>query len=115
MEFMSKPHKEKEILKVLNPLVKKWFFNNFESFSPPQLYGVLEIHNQNNILVSAPTGGTKTLTATISIINELVTLSENDLLEDKVYCIYVNPLRSLSRDLEVNLQRININTINFIF
>ena len=35
----------------------------FKEFSLPQLYGVMEIHNKNNILVSAPTGGTKTLTA----------------------------------------------------
>ncbi|MFH1212306.1 MAG: ATP-dependent helicase [Candidatus Woesearchaeota archaeon] len=102
---LEKPHDKEEILKVLNPMVKEWFFSQFQEFSLPQLYGLLEIHNRNNILITAPTGGTKTLTSTLSIINELVNLAEYDALENKVYCIYINPLKSLSRDIEVNLKR----------
>ncbi|MDD5253952.1 MAG: ATP-dependent helicase [Candidatus Nanoarchaeia archaeon] len=103
--LMEKPHNKERILDILNPLVREWFFSNFKEFSLPQLYGLMEIHNKNNILITAPTGGTKTLTSTLSIINELVTLAENDILENKVYCVYINPLKSLSRDLEVNLKK----------
>jgi len=105
IEYVDKPHSKEKILSVMHPDVEKWFFKNFNEFSLPQLYGILEIHNKNNILISAPTGGTKTLTSTISIINELVYLADNDELKNQVYCIYINPLKSLSRDIEVNLKK----------
>lgn len=104
IDFQDKAYESKDIVNILNPLVKEWFFSKFKEFSLPQLYGVMEIHKGNNILITAPTGGTKTLTSTISIISELVTLAEYNLLEDRVYCVYVNPLKSLSYDLEVNLK-----------
>ena len=69
----------------------------------PQLHGVMEIHSRNNILVSAPTGATKTLTAFLSILNELIDSSEKGILENRVYCVYVSPLRALSEDIKVNL------------
>ena len=105
ISFIEKPRNEKELSNILNPYVKEWFFSQFKEFSLPQLYVVNEIHEGNNILLSAPTGGTKTLSAAISIINELVNLALGNYLEDRVYCIYVNPLKSLSYDLEVNLQK----------
>jgi len=105
ISYLEKPHNKKDLANVLHPFVKEWFFNTFKEFSLPQLYGVMEIHNKNNILISAPTGGTKTLTSTLSIINELVILADRNELKDQVYCIYTNPLRALSRDLEVNLNK----------
>ena len=54
---------EKELKEILDPLVKEWFFSKFKEFSLPQLYGVMPIYERRNILISAPTGGTKTLTA----------------------------------------------------
>ena len=104
IDFQNNAYESKDIVNILNPIVKEWFFSRFKEFSLPQLYGVMEIHNGNNILITAPTGGTKTLTSTLSIINELVNLAEYNLLEDRVYCVYVNPLKSLSYDLEVNLK-----------
>ena len=63
----------------------------------------MEIHSRNNILISAPTGATKTLTGFLSILNELIDSSEKGILEDKVYCVYISPLRALSEDIKVNL------------
>lgn len=100
---MEKPYKKEDILNILNPLVKEWFFSKFQEFSLPQLYGVMEIHSRNNILVSAPTGSTKTLTAFLSILNELIDLSQKGLLENKIYCVYVSPLKALNEDIKVNL------------
>jgi len=100
---LEKPSKKEDILAILHPFVKEWFLNKFEDFSLPQLFGVLEIHNKNNILISAPTGGTKTLTAFLSILNELVCLSDQNLLEDKTYAIYISPLKALSNDIHINL------------
>ncbi len=104
LTFKNKPDDDELITKLLNPIVKKWFFSRFKSFSLPQKYAVSEIHSRKNVLVSAPTGGTKTLTAFLAILNELVGLSESNLLEDKVYCIYISPLKALNYDIEVNLK-----------
>ena len=104
ISFMKKAHPMKDIDSILNPLVKKWFFSKFKAFSLPQTYGVYEIHNRNNILISAPTGGTKTLTAFLSIINELVNLEMSKSLEDRVYAVYVSPLKALNNDIHKNLE-----------
>ncbi|MEK6854731.1 MAG: ATP-dependent helicase [Nanoarchaeota archaeon] len=93
----------KDVDKILNPLVRKWFFGKFEDFSQTQLYGVKRIHERRNILISAPTGGTKTLTAFLSILNYLVELSLKNELEDKVYAVYCSPLKALSNDIFFNL------------
>ncbi|MAG50067.1 ATP-dependent helicase [archaeon] len=103
INFMKKPYEAKEVEGILNPLVKKWFLDKFREFSLPQLYGVKEIHDRNNILISAPTGATKTLTGFLSILNELINLSEKGKLMDKVYCVYISPLKALNYDIEINL------------
>ena len=102
IEFI-KPRDGKEIELVMHPLVKEWFFSKFKSFSLTQLYGVMPIHERKNILVSAPTGGTKTLTAFLSILNYLVGLAEKSELEEKVYAVYNSPLKALSNDVYKNL------------
>lgn len=99
----AKERTDSEITKILHPLVKEWFFTRFPSFSPTQKYGVLPIWERKNILISAPTGGTKTLTAFLAIINYLVMLSEKNELEDKVYAVYSSPLKALSNDIHKNL------------
>ena len=100
---MEKPYNAGQIDLILNPIVKKWFFTKFKAYSLPQLYGVMEIHSRSNILISAPTGATKTLTGFLSILNELIDSSEKGILENKVYCVYISPLRALSEDIKVNL------------
>jgi ATP-dependent helicase Lhr and Lhr-like helicase len=98
------PNSQEELIRILHPVVKQWFFSRFKQFSLPQLFGVMEIHSRNNILVSAPTGATKTLTAFLSILNELVDCAEKGILEDKVYCVYVSPLKALNNDIGKNLR-----------
>src|SRR3989338_2670487 len=63
----------------------------------------MEIHSRNNILVSAPTGATKTLTGFLSILNELIDSSEKGILKDMIYCVYISPLKALNQDISVNL------------
>jgi len=99
----SKKHTKSEIKKILHPLVSEWFFSKFEDFSLTQQYGVFNIHNRKNILISAPTGGTKTLTAFLSILNYLVILAEKKELENKIYAVYTSPLKALSNDIHKNL------------
>ncbi|MBN1645123.1 DEAD/DEAH box helicase, partial [Candidatus Woesearchaeota archaeon] len=101
--FKRKENSSEEIERVLNPTIKKWFYSKFKSFSLPQLFGVMEIHSRQNILVSAPTGATKTLTGFLSILNELVDNAEKGILQDKIYCVYISPLKALNSDIQVNL------------
>ena len=103
ISLAEKPYEKEEVESLLNPLVKKWFFSKFKSFSLPQLYGVLEIHQRNNILISAPTGATKTLTGFLAVLNELVDSAQKKVLQDKVYCIYISPLKALNNDIAKNL------------
>ena len=98
-------HTKIETETTLHPLVREWFFSRFKDFSLTQLYGVKTIRDRKNILITAPTGGTKTLTAFLSILNYLVELSLKNELEDKIYAVYVSPLKALSSDIFVNLIR----------
>src|SRR3972149_11990032 len=103
LEFIKKPNTDREIYSILHPFLAKWFRDKFGAFSEPQRYGIMPIHEKKNTLIFAPTGTGKTLTAFTSIINELAFLSEHGKLEDRVYCIYISPLKALSRDIRVNL------------
>ncbi len=93
-----------DVERMLCPLVKDWFFSRFKDFSLTQLYGVGPIHERKNILISAPTGGTKTLTAFLGILNYLVELALRNELEDKIYAVYTSPLKALTNDIFVNLE-----------
>jgi len=103
IEFMSKPYSDEETFKVLTPIVKEWFLNKFQKFSPPQTYSIMNIHNKQNTLISSPTGSGKTLSAFMTVLNELIRLAARDELENKVYCIYISPLKALANDIEKNL------------
>ena len=63
----------------------------------------MDIHSRKNILVSAPTGATKTLTGFLSILNELIDSADKGILLDKIYCVYISPLKALNEDIKVNL------------
>lgn len=100
----EKTYPDKDIYKLLHPWVKKWFKNRFGTFTQSQKQSLVDIHHGSNILVSSPTGSGKTLTAFLSIISQLTYLSEMEMMEDKVYCIYISPLKALDNDIEKNLE-----------
>ena len=99
----EKIYKDSEIYKLLHPWVKKWFKSKFDGFTESQKLSIMDVHKGNNILISSPTGSGKTLTAFLSIISQLTMLSDMEKLEDKVYCIYISPLKALDNDIEKNI------------
>jgi ATP-dependent Lhr-like helicase len=103
IEFMSKPYSDDETFNVLCPLVRTWFKDKFKEFSPPQKFSIMNIHRRENTLISSPTGSGKTLSAFTAILNELIQLAGKGLIENKVYCIYISPLKALANDIEKNL------------
>ncbi|HIP63113.1 MAG TPA: DEAD/DEAH box helicase, partial [Archaeoglobus profundus] len=100
----GKPYTDEEISKLLHPLVREWFFQKFKTFTPPQRYSIVEALKGNNVLVTSPTGSGKTLAGFLPVISTLVDLAEKGKLEDKVYAIYVSPLRALNNDIKRNLE-----------
>ena len=103
IERLTKPYSEAEIFKELDEDVKEWFINKYGKFSPPQRYSVKLISKNKNILISSPTGTGKTLSAFLGIINRLVKEAKRGTLENKVYSIYISPLRALGNDIMKNL------------
>ena len=95
---------ERQILNSFRPYVRAWFLRTFKKFTLPQKYAIPLILKKKNVLVTAPTGSGKTLTAFLAILNELFSLAEKNRLEAKVYCIYISPLRALDNDIKRNLE-----------
>ncbi len=100
----KRPPSNKEVLGLLRPYTAEWFRRTFRRFLKPQRYAIPLIKARKNVLIFSPTGSGKTLAAFLGILDELFRLGEEGRLEDKVYCIYVSPLRALSNDIRKNLQ-----------
>ena len=96
--------RDSEILSLLKPYVADWFVNKFGEFTEPQRQAIPLIKRGAHVLISSPTGTGKTLAAFLSILDELFGLAENSMLEDKVYAVYVSPLRALNNDMRRNLE-----------
>jgi len=105
IEHKKKPDSKAKIDHILHPIVKEWFYSKFKNYAEPQRYAVMEIHSRTNILVSAPTGCGKTLTAFLSILNELVDAADKGILKDHIYATYISPLKALNEDIKVNLMQ----------
>ncbi len=103
IEHLTKPYSVGESLGVLNPYVRKWFTERFDEMTPPQRYAFKLISEGKNVLIAAPTGSGKTMSAFLVIMSRLFDYSLAGKLEDKVYCVYVSPLRALNNDIYRNL------------
>ncbi|MEF8846908.1 MAG: DEAD/DEAH box helicase, partial [Candidatus Paceibacterota bacterium] len=76
IEFLQE--KNEELPSEFEPYVKEWFRDSFDELSPPQKHSFEQIHNKENLLISAPTGSGKTVGAFLSMINELFLMGEQD-------------------------------------
>ncbi|MEM4790151.1 MAG: ATP-dependent helicase [Thermofilum sp.] len=102
--YAVREYSKEEVLRVLNPLVAEWFSRKFDDLTPPQRLALIPIHEGKNVLVSSPTGTGKTLTAFLIALSELFDMAQRGELEDKVYVLYVSPLRALNNDIFRNLE-----------
>lgn len=93
------------ILQHFHPLIAEWFQSRFPEPTPPQTEGWPHIHAGRNILIAAPTGSGKTLTAFLSAIDHLLRLALAGDLTAELRVVYVSPLRALSNDMHRNLQQ----------
>lgn len=104
IKYQKDSYQDKTIYNTFNPLIKKWWKGKYANFSPPQKYSIVNIHSRENTLISSPTGSGKTLSAFTAILNELTDKSMKGELEDRVYCIYISPLKALGNDIRKNLE-----------
>ncbi|MEM3648107.1 MAG: ATP-dependent helicase [Thermoproteota archaeon] len=94
-----------DVVKILHPIVGEWFRSRFKGLTPPQSYGIMPIRRGENTLISAPTGSGKTLACFLTILDDLIKMGFEGRIEDRVYCVYVSPLRSLNNDVRKNLSQ----------
>jgi ATP-dependent Lhr-like helicase len=103
VEKVDRTYSKDEVMGMMEPLISTWFNEKYDDLTIPQAKAIPVIHQRRNVLVSSPTGSGKTLTAFTSIINELTRYAREGTLEERVYCIYVSPLKALGNDVNRNL------------
>src|SRR5215470_12258765 len=86
------------------PFVRRWFDSTFPEATRPQREGWDAIASGRDTLIVAPTGSGKTLAAFLWALDHLHRLGLERRLEDRVYVVYVSPLRALNNDIEKNLR-----------
>src|SRR5438552_12979359 len=86
------------------PFVRRWFAETFSEPTQPQREGWEAIASGRDTLIVAPTGSGKTLAAFLWTLDHLHRLALEGRLEERVYVVYVSPLRALNNDIEKNLR-----------
>ncbi|MEC7600746.1 MAG: DEAD/DEAH box helicase, partial [Candidatus Thermoplasmatota archaeon] len=87
----------------LSEPVRRWFLDKFPDFTAPQKMAIPAIMDGEHLLLCSPTGSGKTLTAFLTVIDDLVRKALDGSLKDQVYCIYISPIKALANDIERNL------------
>ena len=86
-------------LSVFSPATRAWFERSFDAPTPPQVHGWPAIAAGGHVLIQAPTGSGKTLTAFLYAIDKLTVTPGAGLR-----VLYVSPLKALNYDIERNLR-----------
>ena len=92
------------VLDDFHPLVRDWFVGRFGGPTFAQEDGWPAIRTRRDVLLAAPTGSGKTLTAFLAGIDDLVREGERGELPDEVRILYISPLKALSSDIRRNLE-----------
>ncbi len=99
----TQPFTKEESIGSLNHIIRDWFVSKYKSLTPPQYFSFKLIREGKSMLITAPTGSGKTFSAFMGVLSELFDMAEANKLEDKVYCLYISPLRALNNDIYRNL------------
>ncbi|HTR32807.1 MAG TPA: DEAD/DEAH box helicase, partial [Gaiellaceae bacterium] len=86
-------------LSVFSPVTRAWFEGTFAGPTPPQERGWPAIAGGGHVLIQAPTGSGKTLTAFLYALDRLTPTPGQGLR-----VLYVSPLKALNYDIERNLR-----------
>jgi len=92
-------------LQHFHPAVSRWFERRFPTLTDAQKAAWPSIGAGRHVLVAAPTGSGKTLTAFLSAIDALVREGVQAAgLPDETTVVYISPLKALSNDIQANLE-----------
>jgi len=72
IEYVTEVMETEALLEVLCPPVRDWFKDKFSDFTHPQKVAIPRIMAGDHLLLCSPTGSGKTLTAFLTVINDLV-------------------------------------------
>ncbi len=86
------------------PVVAEWFAETYGEPTRPQREGWASIAEGHHTLIVAPTGSGKTLAAFLWALDHLYRIGLEGHLENRVYLVYVSPLKALNNDIEKNLR-----------
>lgn len=100
-------HDDGDVLARFHRAVAGWFRRTFDAPTAAQRAAWPLIASRRATLVAAPTGSGKTLTAFLAALDELVRegLANGGALPDATLVVYVSPLKALSNDIRLNLER----------
>ncbi len=94
-----------EIRNLFGQETLEWFQGTLGEPTPVQREAWPNIAKGRHVLVSAPTGTGKTLSAFLVFIDRLKQQAKAGTLKNELYVIYVSPLKSLAADIRENLRR----------
>lgn len=92
-----------DALNPFHPVVRAWFQQTLGEPTEPQIRGWPLIRARKDVLIAAPTGSGKTLTAFLACLDELFGLAADGKLTDETHVLYVSPLKALGNDVQKNL------------
>lgn len=98
---MAKIVRTNNALELFHPLIRKWFNERVGTPTDIQEQAWPEIARGSHVLVTAPTGSGKTLTAFLWAINNFLTNSQPP---QSQRVLYISPLKALNNDIQRNLQ-----------
>ena len=103
IEYLDNPQDTEDLLTMLCPPVRNWFKDKFPDFTRPQKLAIPAIMDRKHLLLCSPTGSGKTLTAFLTVIDQLVRMALDGKLQKKVHCVYISPIKALANDIQRNL------------
>lgn len=89
-----------DVLHRFNPLVAEWFRGQVGKPTEVQIRSWPAIINGDHLLIAAPTGSGKTMTAFLWALNQLI---EGNWTAGQTSVLYVSPLKALNNDIHRNL------------
>jgi ATP-dependent Lhr-like helicase len=90
-------------LAAFHPVIQRWFSERLGEPSAPQVQGWPAIAEGHDVLIAAPTGSGKTLSAFLSALDRLFRMALAGTLTDETRVLYVSPLKALGNDVQKNL------------